>query len=127
MNITSLQQFSPKLGLIKDIRIDSLELEACRIDIIHLSELREPTLVLLSKCEQRNNYGGCEKEQYLTLCYFDNACCENISNEIILEAECFYVLHSYPIEKEKRDVIYQAFATNLNKNLLQYPVTNPFQ
>lgn len=124
---SGLQSFSPEYTAIKDVIIDSLMLEAWKLDIKHLNSLREPMLVLLSKCKTENETGGCIEEQYLTLVDFDNACCDPLSNDYISEAEWFYVLDSYPFKKEKHDIIFQAFATSTNTNLLKYPVDNPFQ
>ena len=124
---SGLQNYSPEHIAIKDITIDSLMLEAWKLDIKHLNNLREPMLILLSKCKTENETGGCIEEQYLTLVDFDNACCDLISNDYVSEAEWFYVLDSYPFIKERHDIIFQAFATNSKTNLLKYPVENPFQ
>lgn len=123
---TGLKNYSPEHTVISQIEIDSLMLEAWKIDIKHLNSLREPMLILLSKCKKENATGGCIEEQYLTLVDFDNACCNPISNEFVSEAEWFYVLDSYPFMQKKHDIIFQAFATNSNTTLLKYPVENPY-
>ena len=53
--------------------------------------------------------------------------CEAIANqEIVEEAEWFYILDSYPIrDKETEDIIFQKFSMKTNFKL-KYPVANPF-
>lgn len=123
---SGLANFKPEYAVIKEIIIDSLFIEAYKIDIKELKNLREHMVVLLSKCKDENATGGCNVEQYLTLAEYENAYCGEVSDEQIKEAEWFYVLSPYPCDKEKRDILFQAFATNSNPNLLKYPVQNPF-
>ena len=111
--------------VFSSVIVDGLPLEYWKLEKKYFSELREPTVVLFVKCEKENQYGGCEKEELLTVGYFDNAYCETVQSDIIHESDWFCVLGDYPIDDSKKDIILQVMF-NLN-NELKYPIQNPIE
>ena len=121
-----LKKYEPIAKPLPQIIINELPIIKWKIDKKHLSELREPMIVLLCKYvgeKAADDYG---QVQYLTIVKFDNACCDDINSPVVDEAEWFYVLDSYPIrDKETEDIIFQKFSLKSNFKL-KYPVANPF-
>ena len=122
-----LFQLSKDYDTIEEICIEGLAIERLKFDIKDLNELREPMVVLLSRCKVENSTGGCIDLEHLTVSKFNNLKCEAIANqEIVEEAEWFYILDSYPIrDKETEDIIFQKFSMKTNFKL-KYPLANPF-